>query len=395
VVVLSNNDGCLIALTPEAKALGLEMGTPLFKARPLIEAHGVEVFSSNYTLYADLSSRVVATLRTFAEEMETFSIDESFLKFSPGVANYDQLGRTIKKTVKMHTGIPVCVGMGPTKVLAKLANRLAKKRPEYDGVMIMPEGADREEVLRSVEVGAIWGIGSQLTARLCAIGCRNALDLASMSDETSRRVLTVTGARIAAELRGIRCLEIEEIAPPKRNIVTSKSFGQPVTTKAEMAEVVASYMSRAAEKMRSGGTVTQCIRVWVETNNFKSGDPQWNGAASVSLDTATNYTPELVTASMRALDACWREGFRYKKAGVMLLDLHDAGAVQTSFTTLAPEHQAKRDAAMRMLDSVNKQYGRGAVKVATVGLVPAWRMRREKCSPRYTTRWSELQEVIA
>ena len=395
VVVLSNNDGCLIALTPEAKALGLEMGTPLFKARALIEAHGVEVFSSNYTLYADLSSRVVATLRTFAEEMETYSIDESFLKFSPGVTDYEKLGRTIKKTVKQHTGIPVCVGMGPTKVLAKLANRLAKKRPEYGGVMIMPEGREREEILRSVKAGAIWGIGSQLTARLSAIGCLSAWDLAAMSDEATRRVLSVTGARIAAELRGISCLEIEEIAPTKRNIVTSKSFGQAVTSKTEMAEVVATYMSRAAEKMRSEGTVTSCIRVFVETNHFQPKDPQWSGAASVTLDTASNYTPELVTASLRALDACFREGYRYKKAGVMLLDLHDAGAVQTSFTTLGPEQQAKRDAAMRMLDAVNKQHGRGAVKVAAAGLAPAWRMRREKCSPRYTTRWSELQEVKA
>lgn len=393
VVVLSNNDGCVIALTPEAKALGLVMGDPYFAVRAKLEANRVAVFSSNYTLYGDFSMRVLATLRRYAEEIENYSIDESFLRFSPGAGDLCALGREIRTTIRRHTGIPVSVGVAPTKVLAKLANKLAKKQPERGGVMLMPEGAEREALLRTVEVGSLWGIGKQLTARLAEAGVKTAWELSQMSDSAARRVLTVTGARIAAELRGVSCLEIEEIVPAKKNIISSRSFGQAITSKTEMREAVATYMSRAAEKMRRDGSVTGHVRVFVETNPFRETDAQWFGSAGATLDTATSYTPELVSAALHALEACWRDGYRYKKAGVMLLDLHSGAAVQSAFTTPAPELQGRRASAMRALDTINRQLGRGTVTVATAGIAPAWRMKRGMCSPRYTTRWDELREV--
>lgn len=394
-VVLSNNDGCLIALTPEAKALGFVMGDPYHKVREKLEANRVAVFSSNYTLYGDFSARVLATLRAFAEEIENYSIDESFLRFSPGVSDLDGLSRTIRATVRRHTGIPVSVGVAPTKVLAKLANKLAKKQPERAGVMVMPKGAELEALLRGVEVGSLWGIGRQLTARLAEVGVKTAWELSQLPDTAARKNLTVVGARIAAELRGVSCLEIEEISPAKKNIISSRSFGQPITEKSEMREAVATYVSRAAEKMRRDGSVSGQLRVFVETNPFREQDAQWFGSCGATLHTPTNYTPELVSAALHALEGCWRNGFRYKKAGVMLLDLHSGAEVQSSFFTPPPAVVGRRAAAMAALDGLNRQLGRGTVTVATAGIAPAWRMKRGMCSPCYTTRWDELREVAA
>ena len=372
----------------------LVMGTPYHEAKALIETNRVAVFSSNYTLYGDFSARVLATLRLFAEEIENYSIDESFLRFSPGAGDLTELGRRMRATVKRHTGIPVSVGIAPSKVLAKLANRLAKRRPECHGVFAMPEGAEREAILRNVPVGDLWGIGRQLTGRLEGVGVRTAWALGQMSDEGARSVLTVTGARIAAELRGLSCLALEEILPPKKNIISSRSFGRPITTKAEMGEAVATYLSRAAEKMRREGSVSGHVRVFVETNPFRD-EPQWFGSAAVTLDTPTNYTPELVASALRALEGCWRDGYRYKKAGVMLLDLHAATELQSAFTTPTPEVLARRKTAMGALDAINRRHGRGTLVVAAAGLRPAWSMRRGQCSPRYTTQWEEMPVAAA
>jgi DNA polymerase V len=393
-VVLSNNDGCIIALTPEAKALGLKMGDPYFQAKEQLAAHHVAVFSSNYTLYGDFSARVLDTLRPFAQEIENYSIDESFLKFSPG-PEWLPLGRTIRTTVKRHTGIPVSVGIAPTKVLAKLANRIAKRRVECAGVFIMPEGAEREALLAQIPTGDLWGIGRQLTARLAAEGVKTALEMARMNDAAAKRILSVVGLRIVHELRGVSCLEIEDVAPAKKNIVASRSFGAPITTKDEMREAVATYMSRAAEKLRRQNSVTAHIRVFLETNPFNENARQYFGSAAVTLDTATNFMPDLIGAGMRALDACWRDGFRYKKAGVMLFDLHPATELQSAFTTPEPVELARRARAMAAMDGCNRAHGRGAVTLATAGITPAWRMRRGMCSPHYTTQWRDLREVAA
>ena len=393
IVVLSNNDGCVIARSNEAKALGFEMGDPYHLAKEKIQANGVVVFSSNYTLYGDFSARVKATLGTFAEEIEDYSIDECFLRFSPGCGDHAVLARRIRSVVKRHTGIPVSVGFAPSKVLAKLANKLAKKTTDAGGVFVMPEGKSLEALLRTVEVGALWGIGRQLTVRLNAQGVKTAWDLSQMSDSAARRVLTVVGARIAAELRGVSCLSIEDVIPAKKNLISSRSFGRAITSIEEMREAVAYHTSRACEKMRREGSVSGNLRVFIETNPFREQDVQYNGSAGVSLDTPTSYAPEMVSAAMRALDHCWRDGRRYKKAGVMLFDLHPATEVQSSFSTAAPEVVAQRARAMQALDAVNRRFGRGTVTIATAGIAPAWQMKRGQCSPHYTTRWGDLLQV--
>lgn len=390
IVVLSNNDGCIVARSNEAKALGFEMGEPYHLAKARIEAAGVVVFSSNYTLYGDFSARVKATLAGFAEEVEDYSIDECFLRFSPGLGDVGEFARKIRVTIRRHTGIPVSVGFGPTKVLAKLANKLAKKRPDAGGVFVMPAEAERQALLEATDVSALWGIGRQLTARLNAQGIRNAWELSRMTDAAARRLLTVVGARIAAELRGIPCLAIEDVIPPRQNIISSRSFGQAIEVLADMREAVAYHASLAAEKMRRDGTVTDHLRVFLETNPFRGQDAQYHGSAAATLTTPTNYTPALIEAAMRALERCWKDGYRYKKAGVMAFDLHPETAVQSVFDTPTPAAVEQRRRAMRALDVINRQYGRGAVTVAAAGIAPFWQMRRAMCSPCYTTRWSEL-----
>ncbi|WP_438482714.1 Y-family DNA polymerase [Oleiharenicola lentus] len=392
IVVLSNNDGCVIARSAEAKVLGYEMGDPYHLAREKLQREGVAVFSSNYTLYGDLSARVLHTLTPFAEEIENYSIDESFLRFSPG-PEWQPLAEKIRATVRKHTGVPVSVGVAPTKVLSKLANKISKRRPELRGVFVMPAGDEKDELLKTFATGDLWGIGRQLSARLAANNVHTAFDLMQLEPEVAKTVLTIVGQRIVYELRGISCLAIEDVIPAKKNIISSRSFGRAITDKAEMLEAVAAYASRAAEKLRKDDSVCAHVRTFIETNPFVPNAPQYFNSAGYTLDTATNSTPELARAACNALEVIWRTGYRYKKCGVMLLDLHASAEIQSAFSTPEPEKLAKARRAMAALDAVNKTFGRGAVQIATAGIAPPWSMKRGMCSPRYTTRWTELPIV--
>lgn len=397
IVVLSNNDGCIIARSNEAKALGFEMGDPYHLCKARIEQHRVTVFSSNYTLYGDFSARVKATLAAFAEEVEDYSIDECFLRFSPGLDDLPRLARDIRATIHRHTGIPVSVGFAPSKVLAKLANKLAKKTPTAGGAYVIAPGTPLEPLLRDIDVSALWGIGKQLTARLATHGITNAWQLSQLSDAAARQLLTVVGARIVAELRGISCLAIEDVIPPRKNIISSRSFGRAIETHAEMREAVAFHASRAAEKMRRDGTVTDHLRVFVETNPFREGDRQYFGSAAATLTTPSSFSPDLVTAALDALDRCWCDGYRYKKAGVMVFDLHTTSELQSAFDTPPPDALDRRARAMKALDTVNRQFGRGTLALAAAGIAAqsSWHMRRDTCSPHYTTRWSDIPPALA
>jgi DNA polymerase V len=395
VLVLSNNDGCVIARSAEAKALGFEMGDPYHLVRAKIEANGVKVFSSNYTLYGDFSGRVLETLKRFAEEIENYSIDESFLKFSPG-ADLEHVGAEIRATVHQHTGIPVSVGLGPSKVLAKLANRIAKRRPECAGVFRMPAGEGRAEILRATPTQELWGIGKQLSARLAAAGVVNAQQLSELSERAARQVLTVVGARIVAELRGASCLEIEEVVPTKKSVVCSRSFGRAVETLAELREPMADYTSRLAEKLRREGLVCAHLRVSVETNPFKEDAPQYFAGRGCDLITPTAFTPELVETALALLETIYRPGFRFKRVGVMALEVMPANAVQLGFDAPEPAELDRRARLMTAVARLNGLLGRGAVRVAAAGSAESpWQMRRGLCSPHYTTRWSELRRVAA
>lgn len=397
IVVLSNNDGCIIARSNEAKALGFEMGDPYHLCRTRLEANKVTVFSSNYTLYGDFSARVKATLAAFAEEVEDYSIDECFLRFSPGLANPANLAADIRRTIRRHTGIPVSVGLAPSKVLAKLANKLAKRIPAAAGTYVIPPEHPLEPLLREIEVASLWGIGKQLSARLATQGITNAWQLSQLSDAAARQLLTVVGARIVAELRGISCLAIEDVIPPRKNIISSRSFGRAIETLPEMREAVAFHATRAAEKMRRDATVTDHLRVFLETNPFRDGDRQYFGSAAATLSTPSSFSPDLVTAALAALDRCWRDGYRYKKAGVMIFDLYPAIALQSAFDTPTPDAMDRRARAMKALDSINRQFGRGALNLAAAGIAEqsSWHMRRGLCSPHYTTRWTDIPKVSA
>lgn len=396
VVVLSNNDGCVIARSAEAKQLGYKMGDAFHLNVERLKRDRVAVFSSNYTLYHDLSQRVKATLGLFAQGLENYSIDESFMEFMPG-ADWDKLGREIKTTVRLHTGIPVCAGFGMTKVLSKLANRTAKKRPEYKGVFVVPMNtAEREAWLDTFEVGDVWGIGSQLSARLGAAGVKTALDLAKLDEAAGRRIMSVVGARICAELRGVSCLGMEEVAPDKKGIGSAKSFGMPLEKLDELREPLAVYVSRVAEKLREQRSVCGHIRVSLETNPFAPGEPQYHPSVGCDLSTPTNYTPELSTLATQLLQTIYRTGYRYKRVGVMLLEIVPEAGVQMSFDGPSPEVSEKRRAAMAAMDSINRVHGRGTVRLASAGSkTPEWRMRQALTSPCYTTRWADLPVAAA
>jgi DNA polymerase V len=392
VVVLSNNDGCVVSRSEEAKAHGVAMGEVWHLARPELKA-GVHAFSSNYTLYGDMSRRVMTTLRDFAERMEIYSIDEAFLNFD-STGDWEEIGRTIRKTVRRHTGIPVCVGFGPTKVLAKLANRLAKKHKNYDGVFVWPEApAEITALLDSVPVQDVWGIGKRLADRLAPHGITTARALRDMDDTKAQRVLAVTGLRIVWELRGISCLQLDELAPPKKAICCARGFGVPLSTLDELLEPLATYVSIVAEKLRAQKLVAGHVQVFLETNPHTEGR-QYNPGIGHTLDMASNFTPELSALAAELLKRIHRPGYRFRKVGVLLSDLRSAGEVQSCFGGPSPEAVARRQKLMTTLDQVNRSCGRGTVRLGSAGAVsPTWGMRQDHLSRCYTTRWAELLTV--
>ncbi len=389
VVVLSNNDGCVVARSEEAKARGIAMGEVWHLARPELK-QGVHAFSSNYTLYGDMSRRVMTTLRDFAERMEIYSIDEAFLGFD-STGDWAGIGRAIRKTVRRHTGIPVCVGFGATKVLAKLANRLAKKRAGYDGVFVWPTApAEVNALLESVPVQDVWGIGKRLADRLGAHGVATARALRDMDDTKAQRVLAVTGLRIVWELRGISCLELEELAPPKKAICCARGFGVPLSTLEELREPLATYVSVVAEKLRAQKLVAGHVQVFLETNPHTE-ERQYNPGLGHTLDMASNFTPELSALAAGLLKRIHRPGYRFRKVGVLMSDLCAEGEVQSSFDGPSPASIARREKLMATLDEVNRTRGRGAVRLGSAGgSAPAWGMRQALLSRCYTTRWTEL-----
>ena len=391
VVVLSNNDGCVIARSNEAKALGVEMGAPWHLNREKFAGAGVVVKSSNYTLYGDMSARVMKTLLSFSPVLEIYSIDEAFLGLEGFDNRLEHHAQALRATVLQWTGIPVSVGIAPTKTLAKVANRLAKKDPASGGVRVLMTAADQERALAQLELTDLWGVARRLSERLKAQGVTTPLALRNANPKLIRQTFGVVGERIVRELRGESCIDIEEIAAKRKSLIASRSFGRPVETLTEMQEAVAAYASRAAEKMRRQNLTTANLIVFVETNPFRKQDRQYGASQSAQLPIATADTGRLVAAALGALVAIWREGYRYKKAGVMLLDLAPANAVQGSlFAT--PDSTASQ-ARMRALDVINRRYGRGTLMIGAAGVKSAWRLRRAHVSKNYTTSWSELLTV--
>ena len=392
VVVLSNNDGCVVSRTTEAKARGIAMGEVWHLARPDLKA-GVHAFSSNYTLYGDMSRRVMNTLRDFAEHLEIYSIDEAFLGFDAR-GDWRQIGLRVREIVERYTGIPVCIGFGPTKVLAKLANRLAKQRAGYAGVFTWPESpTETTTLLDSVPVQDVWGIGRRLADKLAPQGITTARALRDMDDARAQRLLAVTGLRIVWELRGLSCLKLDELAEAKKGICCAKGFGVPLSTLDELREPLAAYVSIVGEKLRTQQLVAGHIQVFLETNPHSAGR-QYNPGIGHSLAMASNFSPELSVIAAELLGNIHRRGYQFRKVGVLVSDLQPASAVQSCFDAPSPETVARRQKLMATLDHVNRDRGRGTVRLGSAGTAsPLWRMRQAHLSPCCTTRWAELLTV--
>jgi DNA polymerase V len=394
VVVLSNNDGCVIARSAEAKALGIPMGAPAFQWEHVFRREGVAVFSSNYALYGDLSARVMATLSSLAPRVEVYSIDEAFLDLT-GLADAGTLCREIRETVVRHTGIPVSIGVARTRTLAKLANRHAKKNVAHGGVFDLRACTDMDALLAATEVGDVWGIGRRHAARLLARGVRTALDFVRLPGEWVRKEMSVVGLQTQLELAGIACLGMTNAPAPRRSVLCSRSFGRLIEDMEPLREAVCAFAARAAEKLRAEGLEAGAVQTFVLTPRHRDELPQHQGQATVTLPSGpTNFTPDIVDAALRGLEQAFRPGFSYQKAGVLLLGLGPAAARQTSLLDLPPEERRRRRALMDVVDLVNRQQGRGALRLALSSAPDRpWHMRQHRRSPRYTTSWGDLPRV--
>ncbi len=392
VVVLSNNDGCVIARSNEAKALGIGMGEPWHLSKAKFARHGVIVRSSNYTLYGDLSARVMTVLRTFTPNLEVYSIDEAFLSFTGFEQRLDPHARLLRATVLQWTGSPVSVGIAPTKTLAKVANRSAKKQPGREGVCNLMAEADQVNALANLALTDLWGIAGRMAARLNALGIDTPLKLRDADPSLIRDRLGVVMERMALELHGIPCHSLVESNPANKSILASRSFGRAVTQRQELEEAVSTHTERAAEKLRRQKLCASVVSVFVATNPFKPQEKQHSASHAVRLPIATADTPILLAAALWAVERLWRDGFRYKKAGVELLDISPTATVQGDLWS-QPDSQ-RRKALMRAVDRLNTEHGRATVRFAASGVKQGWKLRCEQRSRRYTTDWGELLVVV-
>lgn len=391
VVVLSNNDGCVIARSNEAKALGIAMGAPWHLNRDTFAKQGVIVRSSNYSLYGDMSARVMKILGEQAPEIEIYSIDEAFLGLGGLETRMVAHMRDARAAVLQWTGIPVSVGIAPSKTLAKVANRIAKKTPECGGVLALMGEAEQTAALGTLELTDLWGLAGRMETRLQALGITTPLQLRDADPKWIRSQFSVVMERMVLELRGQACLQLEDAVAARQTIMASRSFGRPVETLDEMEEAVATYISRAAEKMRRQNLVTPALQVFLITNRFREDEPQYSGQHTVHLPIATADTSRLIRGALHGVRQIWREGYRYKKAGVVCLDLHPAERIQETLF-----HQAdsmERRQLMASLDALNQRFGRGTVSFAAGGTRKAWALRSDQRSQAYTTKWTELLRV--
>ena len=392
VVVLSNNDGCVIARSEEAKELGIQMGALAFQMEGFFTQNKVNVFSSNYTLYGSLSNRVIKTLASFVDDIEVYSIDEAFLDLSNyKVEDIFNLCVKIRSAVKSNVGIPVTIGVAPTKTLAKVANRYAKKKCREIGVHILDTAEKTHEALSWIEVGDVWGIGSQHRKRLLQNGISTAADFIKLPDDWVRTNMSVVGLRMLQELRGIPCIDWELEAPAKKGICTARSFGKLLSNKQDIAEALANYTHSCAVKLRKQKSCTSLINVFIQTNTHRTVDKQYFNSISIPLNVATNTSNDLIKFAMWGLDRIYKEGYNFKKVGVMMMNLIPESQVQGGlFDTANRERDNK---LMKTLDSCNKAFGKDLVRFARQGYNRKWRLKQERLSPCYTTNINQILTI--
>lgn len=398
LVVLSNNDGCAIARTAEAKALGIKMGEPWFKIQHF-QDQGLVALSANFSLYGDLSSRMMNVIGQFSPRQEEYSIDESFLDLAGVPGGGRELGTQIRNRVRKWVGIPTCVGIGPTRTLAKLANHLAKKMDRLEGVCDLTglDSAALMRAIRHVPIGDVWGVGRRLAPDLLSMGINTAADLAKADARVIRDSFSIVLAKTARELAGEQCLAWEEVPADKQQVMCSRSFGEPVTSKVHLAQAIATFITLAAEKLRAQESKTKAVMVFIRTSDFRSV-PQHSDGLVARLLQPTDSTVELGAAALRALDQIYKPGFQYSKAGVCLLDLsspHEAGAQGELFNTPVPSSTHNSSRLMGVLDELNRKHGRGTVGIAQAfgDETAPWRMRQQRMTPAYTTDWNQIVEI--
>jgi DNA polymerase V len=392
IVVLSNNDGCAIARSDEAKALGVEMGSPTFMIEETLAKHQVAVFSSNYTLYGSMSNRVITILKSFVENVEVYSIDEAFLDLgSLRYVDLFNLGLAIREKIMTHTGLPVTIGIAPTKTLAKMANKFAKKQKKEIGVHFANDTEAISELLNYTQAGEIWGIGGQYKKLLEQQGVTTAADLLTLPEEWVRKNMTVVVQRLLFELRGIKAIKWEDIPPPKKNICTSRSFGKLLTGFKDLQQPLASHAAACSRKLRTEQTCATRIHIFIQTNPFNGKDKQYFGGVTIPLTVASNNSNELIKFAMRGLQMIYKPGYNYQKCGVMVLDLVPQQNIQLGLFDTRDRQKDQR--LMAALDNTNTSYGKDIVRYASHGYGKQWKLRASRVSPCYTTRLDQIMTV--
>ena len=387
IVVLSNNDGCVIARSNEAKAIGIKMGAPAFQIKDEVLKYGISVFSSNYTLYGDMSGRVMSILTDQVPEIEVYSIDEAFITLD-GINDLQTLGAKIIDKIIRGTGIPVSLGIASTKTLAKLANKFAKKYPAYDRICLIDSDEKRIKALKLAKIGDIWGIGRRQASKLEKINVKTAYDFTQLTGSWVRKNMTVVGERTWKELRGISCIDMESAPPAKKQICTSRSFGKMVTDFETLAEAVATYASTCAKKLRKQKSYALSLMVFIHTNNFREDLPQYWKNIVVKLPVPTSETMEIVHYALSGLKNIFIEGYQYKKAGVIITEISE-GAQLGLFDSIDRE---KRDKLMQAVDKINGEYN-NHIQLAVQGIGREWKLKQEQLSQRYTTDMNEILTI--
>ena len=387
VVALSNNDGCIISRSKEAKALGIKMGVPLFKVKDIVEKEKVVVFSSNYTLYADMSRRVMNIISSSSPYTEIYSIDEAFVELSSLPIDYESYAHQLRQTILQHTGIPVSIGIASTKTLAKVANHKAKKDDSLNGVCSLVNYNNIDQILELTEVGDVWGVGRRLSKKLINHGIHNAKLLKNCSDSWIRKMMSVNGLKTITELRGISCIPLEEYSMTRKSCCTTRSFGKLLTNLEDIEQAVTTFARRAAERIRSESLAASCVSVFVRTNPFDKKSAYYSNGASRTLSHPTHDSITIIETSLLLTKRIFKNNYQYKKAGVLLSGLCDESEIQE---TLFEKNYNQNSDLMSAIDAINYRYGRDTLQMASECKVGNWKQKRENCTRNYTTQIDRL-----
>ena len=387
VVALSNNDGCIISRSKEAKALGIKMGVPLFKVKDIVEKEKVVVFSSNYTLYADMSRRVMNIISSSSPYTEIYSIDEAFVELSSLPIDYESYAHQLRQTILQHTGIPVSIGIASTKTLAKVANHKAKKDDSLNGVCSLVNYNNIDRILELTEVGDVWGVGRRLSKKLINHGIHNAKLLKNCSDSWIRKMMSVNGLKTITELRGISCIPLEEYSMTRKSCCTTRSFGKLLTNLEDIEQAVTTFARRAAERIRSESLAASCVSVFVRTNPFDKKSAYYSNGASRTLSHPTHDSITIIETALLLTKRIFKNNYQYKKAGVLLSGLCNESEIQE---TLFEKNYNQNSDLMSAIDAINYRYGRDTLQMASECKVGNWKQKRENCTRNYTTQIDRL-----